>query len=79
MKTYLEYAEAVDGLESRSMAEAGELASWEIPAKLNETGNDAEITRIFKFAHPLQQRYVDAVTEQSLRLAGKGDPSGIDG
>ena len=43
MKTYLEDAEALDGLEFLSMAEAGELAHWEILAKPNETANDAEI------------------------------------
>jgi hypothetical protein len=31
MRTYLEDAEALDGLEFLSMAEAGELAHWEIP------------------------------------------------
>lgn len=72
MKTYLEDAEALDGLEFLSMAEAGELAHWEILAKLNETANSAEIA---KFALPLQQAHVDAVREQSLRLAGKEDPT----
>ena len=75
MKTYLEDAEALDGLEFLSMAEAGELAHWEILAKLNETANDAEIDKIVKFALPLQQTHVDAVREQSLRLAGKEDPT----
>ena len=75
MKTYLEDAEALDGLEFLSMAEAGELAHWEILAKLNETANDAEIARAVKFALPLQQAHVDAVREQSLRLAGKEDPT----
>ena len=75
MKTYLEDAEALDGLEFLSMAEAGELAHWEILAKLNETANDSEIARIVKFALPLQQAHVDAVREQSLRLAGDEDPT----
>jgi di/tripeptidase len=75
MKTYLEDAEALDGLEFLSMAEAGELAHWEILAKLNETANDPDIDRIVKFALPLQQAHVDAVREQSLRLAGKQDPT----
>jgi hypothetical protein len=75
MKTYLEDAEALDGLEFLSMAEAGELAHWEILAKLNETANDAEIATIVKFALPLQQAHVDAVREQSLRLAGEQDPT----
>jgi hypothetical protein len=76
MKTYLEDAEALDGLESVSMAEAGELAHWESLDKLNESAGDAEIARIVKFALPLQQARVDAVREQSLRLAGTEDPTG---
>jgi hypothetical protein len=75
MKTYLEDAEALDGLEFLSMAEAGELAHWEILAKLNETANDGEIARVVEFALPLQQAHVDAVREQSLRLAGEQDPA----
>ena len=74
MRTYLEDAEALDGLEFLSMAEAGELVHWEILAKLNETANDGEIARVVKFALPLQQAHVDAVKEQSLRLAGEQDP-----
>jgi hypothetical protein len=75
MKTYLEDAEALDGLEFLSMAEAGELAHWEILAKLNETAHDADIDEIVNFVLPVQQRHVDAVREQSLRLAGKEDPA----
>ena len=75
MKTYLEDAEALDGLEFLSMAEAGELAHWEILAKLNETANDTDIDKIVKFVLPLQQGHVDAVREQSLRLAGQEDPA----
>ena len=75
MKTYLEDAEALDGLEFLSMAEAGELAHWEILAKLNETANDSEIARVVKFALPVQHAHVNAVKEQSLRLAGDQDPT----
>ena len=75
MKTYLEDAEALDGLEFLSMAEAGELAHWEILAKLNETANDSEIARVVELALPLQQAHVNAVREQSLRLAGDEDPT----
>ena len=60
MKTYLEDAEALDGLEFLSMAEAGEMAHWEILAKLNETARD---------------RNVAAVRQHSLRLAAEEDPS----
>jgi hypothetical protein len=75
MKTYLEDAEALDGLEFLSMAEAGELAHWEILAKLNETANDSEVAKLVELALPLQQAHVDAVREQSLRLAGDQDPT----
>ena len=75
MKTYLEDAEALDGLEFLSMAEAGELAHWEILATLNETANDKDIAAVVEFALPLQQSHVDAVRKQSLRLAAEEDPS----
>ena len=75
MKTYLEDAEALDGLEFLSMAEAGELAHWEILAKLNETANDQDIADAVEFALPLQRFHVDAVRQQSLRLAAEEDPS----
>lgn len=75
MKTYLEDAEALDGLEFLSMAEAGEMAHWEILAKLDETANDRDVASVVKFALPLQQAHVDAVREHSLRLAANEDPS----
>jgi cyanate lyase len=75
MKTYLEDAEALDGLEFLSMAEAGEMAHWEILAVLNETAKDADLARIVAFALPLQQAHVNTVREQSLRLAADEDPS----
>ena len=75
MKTYLEDAEALDGLEFLSMAEAGELAHWEILATLNQTANDKDIAAVVEFALPLQQAHVDAVRKQSLRLAAAEDPA----
>jgi hypothetical protein len=75
MKTYLEDAEALDGLEFLSMTEAGEMAHWEIVATLNDTAKDADIARVVTFALPLQQSHVMTVREQSLRLAADEDPS----
>jgi ferritin-like metal-binding protein YciE len=74
MKTYLEDAEALDGLEFLSMAEAGELAHWEIVAKLNEKAADAAVAKLVDQTLPVQRKHVDAVREQSLRLAGAEDP-----
>jgi hypothetical protein len=74
MKTYLEDAEALDGLEFLSMAEAGEIAHWEILAKLNETANDKTIGKLVTFAIPVQRKHVEEVRAHSLRLAGEEDP-----
>ena len=75
MRTYLEDAEALDGLEFLSMAEAGEMAHWEILAKLNETAKDRGVAGLVKFAVPLQRGHVTAVREHSLRLAADEDPA----
>ncbi len=75
MKTYLEDADALDGLEFLSMAEAGELAHWEILATLNETAKDKEVAGVVKFALPLQKSHVSSVRQHSLRLAAAEDPS----
>jgi hypothetical protein len=75
MRTYLEDAEALDGLEFLSMAEAGEMAHWEILATLNKTAKDKEVAEVVKFALPLQKSHVSSVRQHSLRLAAEEDPS----
>jgi predicted Rossmann-fold nucleotide-binding protein len=75
MKTYLEDAEALDGLEFLAMAEAGEMIHWEILATLNETAGERNVASLVKFAIPLQQAHVEAVREHSLRLAADEDPT----
>jgi predicted Rossmann-fold nucleotide-binding protein len=75
MKTYLEDAEALDGLEFLSMAEAGEMSHWEILATFNETAKDRDVADLVKYAIPLQRDHVSAVREHSLRLAADEDPA----
>ncbi len=57
------------------MAEAGEMAHWEILATLNEMAEDRDVAGAVEFALPLQQAHVRAVREHSLRLAADEDPS----
>jgi uncharacterized protein YjgD (DUF1641 family) len=76
MKTYLEDAEALDGLEFLSMAEAGEMAHWEILMTLNAKAEDPDIAAVIRFAVPIQQAHVNVVREHALRLAAGEDPSG---
>jgi hypothetical protein len=75
MKTYLKDAEALDGLEFLSMAEAGEMGHWEILTTLNAKAADPDIADVIRFALPIQQAHVNAVREHSLRLAADEDPS----
>jgi ferritin-like metal-binding protein YciE len=75
MKTYLEGAEALDGLEFLSMAEAGEMAHVEILGTLAEKAGDAKVRKLVEAATPVQRKHVERVREQSLRLAKEEDPS----
>lgn len=75
MRTYLEDAEALDGLEFLSMAEAGEMAHWEILTTLNAKAKDSDIAAVIRYAVPVQQAHVNAVREHSLRLAADEDPA----
>jgi len=75
MKTYLEGGDALDGLEFLSMAEAGELAHWEILATLNETAGDKRIAKLVTAALPIERGHVAAVRAHALRLAAEEDPS----
>jgi hypothetical protein len=76
MKTYLEEAEALDGLEFLSMAEAGELAHWRILERLNVTARQPEIAKLVSFALPLQEQHVSKVADASIKLADSEDPAG---
>jgi hypothetical protein len=75
MQTYLEDAEALDGLEFLSMAEAGELAHWEILGTLNRRAGEAAVSELVEVVLPIQRRHVADVRESSLRLAADEDPS----
>ncbi len=75
MNTYLEDAETLDGLEFLSMAEAGELAHWEILSKLNDKAKESNIGGLVEFALPLQRAHVETVRDHVLRLAAEEDPS----
>ncbi len=74
MRTYLADAEALDGLEFLSMAEAGELAHWRILATLNKTARHEGIAKAVAFALPLQEKHVAGVSDASLKLAASEDP-----
>ena len=75
MKTYLgEDADALDGFEFLTMAEAGEVGHWSVLRKLNERARRDDVQALVDWALPIQQRHFQAVLDGSLALAGQEDP-----
>jgi hypothetical protein len=75
MKTYLgEDADALDGFEFLTMAEAGEVGHWLVLRKLNERAQRPDLAQLLEWALPIQQRHFQTVIDGSLELAGQEDP-----
>lgn len=75
MQTYLEDAEALDGLEFLTMAEAGELVHWEILGTLNRSARLTAVAELVDTVLPIQQRHVADIRASSLQLAADEDPA----
>jgi hypothetical protein len=76
MKTYLDdAADALDGFEFLTMAEAGEVGHWEILGTLNERARKSEVSELVDWALPIQKRHLDTVRKASLELASEEDPN----
>ena len=75
MSTYLdEDADALDGFEFLTMAEAGEVGHWSVLRTLNEKAGSAQIRELVDWALPIQRGHFAGVTESSLKLAAEEDP-----
>jgi hypothetical protein len=75
MKTYLgKDADALDGFEFLTMAEAGEVGHWSIVRKFGERAGDSEVLELANWALPIQRSHFDGVLQGSLELAGDEDP-----
>ena len=75
MKTYLgDDADALDGFEFLTMAEAGEVGHWSIVRKFGEKAGDSEALELANWALPIQRSHFDGVLQGSLELAGDEDP-----
>jgi hypothetical protein len=75
MSTYLgEDAEALDGFEFLTMAEAAEVGHWSVLRKLNERANRAGLAQLIEWALPIQERHFKEALEGSLQLAAQEDP-----
>jgi hypothetical protein len=75
MNTYLgEDADALDGFEFLTMAEAGEVGHWGVLGKLNDQAGEKPIEELVSWALPIQGRHFDDVKQCSLELAGEENP-----
>ncbi|MGZ8708421.1 MAG: hypothetical protein ACXW0R_13695 [Gaiellaceae bacterium] len=76
MKTYLdEAADALDGFEFLTMAEAGEVGHWEILDTLNKRAGNSDVSQLVSWALPIQQQHLQTVRATSLQLAAEEDPN----
>jgi hypothetical protein len=78
MRDYLDNAaDALDGFEFLTMAEAGEVGHWEILRTLNERARVAGVGELVEWGIPIQQRHFEEARQGSLRLAAEEDPNEI--
>jgi hypothetical protein len=76
MKTYLDAdADALDGFEFLTMAEAAEVGHWSVLRMLNEQAGNAELRGLIEWALPIQERHLQNVLEGSVKLAAEEDPN----
>jgi hypothetical protein len=76
MSTYLgDNADALDGFEFLTMAEAGEVGHWSVLRKLNVQAGDQRLQELIDWALPIQERHSQEVKASSLKLAAEEDPA----
>jgi hypothetical protein len=76
MQDYLDQsADALDGFEFLTMAEAGEVGHWEILKTLNERARNSGVQKLVEWGIPIQQRHLEQVRQGSLKLAAEEDPN----
>jgi hypothetical protein len=75
MSTYLdEDADALDGFEFLTMAEAAEVGHWSVLETMNKSAGNREVSELVSWALPIQERHFQDVLEGSRKLAADQDP-----
>jgi hypothetical protein len=76
MSTYLDRdADALDGFEFLTMAEAAEVGHWSVLQTLNESAGNERVRDLVSWALPIQERHFQNVLEGSRKLAAEEDPN----
>jgi hypothetical protein len=80
MQTYLgDDADALDGFEFLTMAEAAEVGHWQVVGKMNERANLPGLQELVQWVTPIQQRHFEQSLQGSLKLAAEEDPNETEG
>jgi hypothetical protein len=76
MSTYLgRDADALDGFEFLTMAEAGEVGHWQVVGTMNQRAQLPGLQKLVEWATPVQQRHFQQTLEGSVELAGDENPN----
>ena len=76
MSTYLgDDADALDGFEFLTMAEAGEVGHWQVVGTMNQRAQVPGLQQLVEWVTPIQQRHFQDTLEGSVELAADEDPN----
>jgi hypothetical protein len=76
MSTYLgDDADALDGFEFLTMAEAGEVGHWQVVGTMNQRAQLPGLQELVEWVTPIQQRHFQQTLEGSVELANDEDPN----
>jgi len=76
MRTYLgDDADALDGFEFLTMAEAGEVGHWSVVGTMSRRASVPGLEELVAWATPIQQRHFQQTLEGSVELAADEDPN----
>jgi hypothetical protein len=76
LKTYLDAdADALDGFEFLTMAEAAEVGHWSVLQTMNQRAQHPQLGQLIQWALPIQERHFQDALQGSKVLAAEEDPS----
>jgi len=76
MSTYLgDDADALDGFEFLTMAEAGEVGHWSVVRTMNKRAGLQGLDELVEWQIPIQQRHLEETLNASVVLAAEEDPN----
>jgi len=76
MSTYLDSdADALDGFEFLTMAEAAEVGHWSVLKTMNASARNEDVSDLVSWALPIQERHFQDLLQGSKKLAAEQDPN----